>query len=59
MGHINFEDYALIKRWWACKKMNVTGKMFKDQKKKVTVKSNLRLLLEVMRVFKVLEFIIT
>jgi hypothetical protein len=33
MGHINFEDHALIKRWQACKKMNVTGGMFKDGKK--------------------------
>jgi hypothetical protein len=22
MGHINFEDYALIKRWWADERMN-------------------------------------
>jgi hypothetical protein len=33
MGHINFEDHALIKRWWAYEKMNVMGKMFKDVKK--------------------------
>jgi hypothetical protein len=33
MGCINFEDHALIKRWWVDEKMNVTGKMFKDKKK--------------------------
>ncbi len=33
MGHINFEDQVLIKRQWANEKMNVTGKMFKDEKK--------------------------
>jgi hypothetical protein len=27
------EDHALIKRWWANEKMNVMGKMFKDEKK--------------------------
>ncbi len=34
MGHINFEDHALIKRWWGDEKMNVTGEMFKDEKKR-------------------------
>ncbi len=33
MGYINFEDHALIKRWWADEKMNVTSGMFKDEKK--------------------------
>jgi hypothetical protein len=33
MGHINFEDHALIKRQRAYEKMNVTSKMFKDLKK--------------------------
>ncbi len=33
MGHINFEDQALIKRQQEYEKMNVTGKMFKDEKK--------------------------
>jgi hypothetical protein len=33
MGWINFEDHVLIKIWWANKKMNVTGGMFKDEKK--------------------------
>jgi hypothetical protein len=33
MGHINFEDHALIKRWWEVEKMNVIGGMFKDEKK--------------------------
>jgi hypothetical protein len=37
--------------------MNVTSKMFKDQKKRVIVESNLRLLLEVVRIFVVLEFL--
>jgi hypothetical protein len=32
MGRINFENHALIKRWWASKNMNVTGQMFKDKK---------------------------
>jgi hypothetical protein len=34
MGHINFEDHALIKRQQANEKMNVTGRMFKDEKKR-------------------------
>jgi hypothetical protein len=32
MGHINFEDHALIKRRHACKKKNATGRRFKDEK---------------------------
>jgi hypothetical protein len=56
MGHINFKDHVLIKRWRAYEKMNMMGKMFKDVKKKVIVESNLHLLLEIVRVFKVLEF---
>jgi hypothetical protein len=38
--------------------MNVMGGMFKDDKQQVIVESNLRLLLEVVRIFKVLEFTI-
>jgi hypothetical protein len=34
MGHIDFKDYALIKRRWADEKINVTGGMFKDEKKR-------------------------
>jgi hypothetical protein len=36
MGCINFEDHALIKRWWGVggTKMNAMGKMFKDGKKR-------------------------
>jgi len=33
MGCINFEDHALIKKRHAYEKMNVTGEMFKDEKK--------------------------
>jgi hypothetical protein len=33
MGCINFENHVLSKRWWACKKMNVACKTFKDEKK--------------------------
>ncbi len=33
MGRINFEDHVLIKRRWADEKMNVTKRMFKDEKK--------------------------
>jgi len=33
MGHINFEDHALIKRCQVGKKMNVMGRTFKDEKK--------------------------
>jgi hypothetical protein len=33
MGHINFKDHALIKRRWVDEKMNVTGMMFKNEKK--------------------------
>jgi hypothetical protein len=58
MGWINFEDHALIKKWWAYEKLNMMGRMFKDVKNKVIVESNLHLLLEVVHVFEVLEFII-
>jgi hypothetical protein len=33
MGHINFKDHALIKKWQVDEKMNVMGGMFKDVKK--------------------------
>ncbi len=33
MGCINFEDHALIKRGQKNDKMNVTSRMFKDEKK--------------------------
>jgi acyl CoA:acetate/3-ketoacid CoA transferase alpha subunit len=33
MACINFEDHALIKRWRANEKMNVIGRMCKDEKK--------------------------
>jgi hypothetical protein len=56
MGHINFKDHALIIKKWACKKMNAMSGKFKDGKKKVTIESSLRLLLEVVHIFKVLEF---
>jgi hypothetical protein len=56
MGHINFKDHALIKRWQACKKMNAMDGTFKDEKHEVIVESSLHLLLEVVRIFKVLEF---
>jgi len=39
--------------------MNVISKKFKDEKNGVIVESNLRLLLEVVCVFKFLEFIAT
>jgi hypothetical protein len=57
MGRINFKDHVLIKRQRVDEKMNVMGKMFKDEKNKGTIKSSLHLLLEIMHVFKVLEFI--
>jgi hypothetical protein len=56
MGHINFEDHALIKRYQVGKKVNAMNRMFRDEKKKVTVEINLCLLLEVTHVFEVLEF---
>jgi hypothetical protein len=34
MGRINFEDHALINKGRANEKMSVTGKMFKDMKKR-------------------------
>jgi hypothetical protein len=58
MGHINFEDHTLTKRWWSDEKMNVMNGMFKDEKNKVTIKNNLCLLLKVVHIFKVLEFTI-
>jgi hypothetical protein len=33
MGCINFQNHALVKRWWVDEKMNVMGRMFKDKKK--------------------------
>ncbi len=59
VGRINSKDHALIKRQWVGKKMNVIGGKFKDEKKGVIVKNNLHLLLEVVRIFEVLKFIIT
>jgi acyl CoA:acetate/3-ketoacid CoA transferase alpha subunit len=56
MGRINFKDHALIKRQQVDEKMNVTSKMFKDEKNGVIVKISLCLLLEVVRIFEVLEF---
>jgi acyl CoA:acetate/3-ketoacid CoA transferase alpha subunit len=56
MVYINFKDHALIKRWQANEKMNVTSKMFKHKKNEVTIKSSLHLLLEVVCIFEVLEF---
>jgi len=32
MGHHNFEDELLIKRWWVDQKMNGMGGKFKDEK---------------------------
>jgi hypothetical protein len=32
MGHINFEDHALIEIQWVGKKKNVIRGMFKDEK---------------------------
>ncbi len=32
MGHINFEDHALIKRWRVGKKMNATSEKLNDEK---------------------------
>ncbi len=54
MGHINFEDHALIKRWQIAKKMNVMGGKFKDEKNGVVVESYFCLLLEVMSIFEVI-----
>jgi len=60
MGYINYKDHELIKRQRVGKKMNVTDGMFKDEKKKrVTIENNFRLLLEVVNVFKILEFKVT
>jgi hypothetical protein len=55
IGCINFEDHALIKRWRVSEKMNVIGGMFKDKKKEVTIENSLRLLLEVVHIFAILE----
>jgi len=33
MGCNNFEDEALIKRWWASQKMNEMNKRLKDENK--------------------------
>ncbi len=59
MGHINFEDRVLIKRWGASKKMNAMGDKFKDEKIGVVVENKSPLLLEVVHVFEVLELTIT
>jgi len=59
MGRINYKDHVLIKRWQANKKMNVASEKLKDKKNGVIVKSCFRLLLEVMRIFEILEFTAT
>jgi hypothetical protein len=59
MGHIIFKDHALIKRQRASKKMNAKSEKFKDKKNGVIIKSYFHLLLEVMRIFEVLEFIVS
>jgi hypothetical protein len=38
--------------------MNAMGGRFKDEKNGVIIKNNLHLLLEVVRIFKVLEFML-
>jgi hypothetical protein len=57
MGCINSEDETLIKRWWVGKKMNATGRMFKDEKKGITIKSCFGLSPKIVNIFEVLEFI--
>ncbi len=59
MGRINFEDHALVKKWRVGKKKNAMGKKLKDEKNGVTIESSLGLLLEIVRVFEVLEFTTT
>ncbi len=56
MGHIKFGDHALINKWRANEKMNVWVGCSRMKKNEVIVKSNLRLLLKVVRVFEVSEF---
>jgi hypothetical protein len=58
MGRINFEDHVIIKRQQADKKMNVMVGCSRMRKNGLTIQSNLRLLLEIVCVFKVLEFTI-
>ncbi len=58
IGHITFEDHALIKRQNVGQKMNVTIKKLRT-KKKGNHKNSLHLLLEVISVFKVLKFATT
>ncbi len=59
MGHINFEDHAIITRWWVgkneCDEQQAQGR----KKNGVIVKSSLHLLLKVVCIFEVLEFIAT
>jgi hypothetical protein len=59
MDHINFEDHALIKRWWACKKNECDGREVQGQKKWGDCRKQFVFITEVMHVFKVLEFTIT
>jgi hypothetical protein len=33
MGHHNFKDEVLIKRWWASQKINGTSEKLKDENK--------------------------
>ncbi len=55
MGYINFENQALIKRWWAHEKMNAMGGKLKNKKNGVTIKSGFYFLLKVVSFFEVLE----
>ncbi len=59
MGYINSEDQVLIKIWWVGKKMNVMDKMFKDEKKKGNCQKQFTFVMEVVHIFKVLEFTAT
>ncbi len=55
MGCINFEDQTLIRRWWACEKMNVAGGKRKNEKNNIIVESGFCFLLKIVSVFEVLE----
>ncbi len=57
MGHHNFKDELLIKRWWVDQKMNGMGGKFKDEKILSNFESCFRLLSKVVCAFEVLEFI--
>ncbi len=55
MGHINFDDQVLIKRWQASEKWMQWARSSRTKKNGVTIKYGFCFLLKVVSIFEVLE----